>query len=385
MSVKDLFDVAGQVTRAGSKVLDDAPTALTDAPAVARLRSAGGVFLGRSNMVEFAFSGVGINPHYGTPAAWDGRHGCAVGSSQAPGLPGGSSSGAAVSVATGAAYVGLGSDTGGSIRIPAALNGIVGFKSTAGLVPTEGALPLSTTLDTVCALTRSVRDAAQVHSILSLQPFCAEDRPWSHRRFAMVTNLFLDRLDPQVETAFFRAVNALRTAGATVQEIKLAPLDDIGQLMLGGGFSAIESFSWHRELLAVHGERYDPRVRQRIERGSQTMAWEYIVLQQRRQRWIQDMQAALGEFDAVLSPTVPIAAPCYPYVAPGAERDAAFFDLNARLLRNTSVINLLDGCALSMPCHQAGEPPVGMMIWHTAYRDAQILNIGRQAEESLLF
>lgn len=386
VSVKDLFDVSGQVTRAGSIALDQAPVAQTDAPTVARLRQAGGLLMGRTNMVEFAFSGVGINPHYGTPAAWDGRHDCAVRSTDlAPSLPGGSSSGAAVSVASGAAYVGLGSDTGGSIRIPAALNGIVGFKSTAELVPTNGAIPLSTTLDTACALTRSVRDAAQVHNILSGQAVVTDHRPWSQRRLAVVTNLFLDELDPQVHLAFFRAVSALSAAGATVQDIQLPPLNDLPELMLGGGFSAIESFAWHRKLLARCADLYDPRVRQRIERGGQAMAWEYIALHQRRRQWIQEMRKALEEFDAVLSPTVPMAAPSYPRVAPGPERDAAFFNLNAQLLRNTSVVNLLDGCALSMPCHQAGEPPVGLMLWHGAHHDVQILNIGRKAEEALLF
>ena len=147
VSVKDLFDVQDQVTTAGSIVLSDAAPARQDCPAVARLKSAGGVLIGRTNMSEFAFSGVGTNPHYGTPAN--------AAATDVPRIPGGSSSGAAVSVATGAAFIGLGSDTGGSIRIPAALNGIVGFKSTARLVPTGGAIPLSTTLDTVCALTQS--------------------------------------------------------------------------------------------------------------------------------------------------------------------------------------------------------------------------------------
>ena len=385
VSIKDLFDIAGQVTRAGSNVLAGTPAAHTDAPAVTRLRQAGGMPIGRTNMVEFAFSGVGINPHHGTPTAWDGRYERPVGTVHAPGLPGGSSSGAAVSVATGAAFVGLGSDTGGSIRIPAALNGIVGFKSTASLVPTEGTIPLSTTLDTACALTRSVRDATQVHSILSGQPVSTEHKPWSQRRLAIVRNLFLDHLDTQVQIAFFRAVGALAAAGATIEEIQLPTLNDLPELMLGGGFSAIESFAWHRELLAQHGDLYDPRVRQRIERGSHALAWEYISLHQRRQRWIQNTQTALQAFDAVLSPTVPLAAPTYPDVAPGTERDAAFFSLNAQLLRNTSVVNLLDGCALSMPRHQAGEPPVGLMIWQGAHHDAQILSIGQQAEESLLF
>jgi aspartyl-tRNA(Asn)/glutamyl-tRNA(Gln) amidotransferase subunit A len=177
-SVKDLFDVQGQVTAAGSTGSWPTTHPLTaDCPAVARLRAAGGSLMGRTHMVEFAFSGMGTNPHVATPAAWDGRHDRPVGSPDAPRVPGGSSSGAAVSVATGAAFIGLGSDTGGSIRIPAALNGIVGFKNTASRVPTAGAVPLSTTLDTVCALTRSVRDAILAHEILAARTVTRSPAP----------------------------------------------------------------------------------------------------------------------------------------------------------------------------------------------------------------
>jgi aspartyl-tRNA(Asn)/glutamyl-tRNA(Gln) amidotransferase subunit A len=184
-SVKDLFDVEGQVTAAGSRVLADHPAATADCPAVARLRAAGGSLIGRTHMVEFAFSGMGTNPHVATPAAWDGRHDRPVGSPDTPRVPGGSSSGAAVSVATGAAFIGLGSDTGGSIRIPAALNGIVGFKNTASRVPTAGAVPLSTTLDTVCALTRSVRDAILAHEILAARTVTRSPAPLSAYRLAV--------------------------------------------------------------------------------------------------------------------------------------------------------------------------------------------------------
>jgi aspartyl-tRNA(Asn)/glutamyl-tRNA(Gln) amidotransferase subunit A len=195
-SVKDLFDVEGQVTAAGSTVLVDHPPATADCPAVARLRAAGGSLMGRTHMVEFAFSGMGTNPHVATPAAWDGRHDRPVGSPDTPRVPGGSSSGAAVSVATGAAFIGLGSDTGGSIRIPAALNGIVGFKNTASRVPTAGAVPLSTTLDTVCALTRSVRDAILAHEILAARTVTRSPAPLSAYRLAVARTVMLDALEP---------------------------------------------------------------------------------------------------------------------------------------------------------------------------------------------
>ena len=198
-SVKDLFDIAGQTTAAGSTVLADAPPAAHDSVAVARLRKAGASIIGRTNMVEFAFSGVGVNPHFGTPAAWDARFGALPG---APRVPGGSSSGAGVSVATGAAFIGLGSDTGGSIRIPAALNGVVGFKSTARLVPTTGALPLSTTLDTACAITRTVRDAIVVHEVLAARRVTRSQAPLSQYRLAVPSTVFLDGLDATVTGAF---------------------------------------------------------------------------------------------------------------------------------------------------------------------------------------
>ncbi|RQO83442.1 amidase [Acidovorax sp. FJL06] len=384
VSVKDLFDIAGQATPAGSTVLADAPAAAQDCPAVARLRAAGASLIGRTNMVEFAFSGVGINPHHGTPAAWDARFGALPG---APRVPGGSSSGAGVSVATGAAFIGLGSDTGGSIRIPAALNGIVGFKNTAHLAPTTGAVPLSTTLDTACAMTRTVRDAIVAHEVLAARRVTRSLAPLSQYKLAVPSTLFLDGLDTAVARAFERSLQTLRQAGARIDTIALpAALEQPAY-----GFAAPESYAWHRDLLQRAGDRYDPRVRARIERGAALMAWEYLDLLQARQQWIARMQADMEGYDALLSPTVPIVAPVIADVAPAtgadkaqdAARDAEFFRVNNLLLRNTSVVNLLDGCALSLPCHTAGELPVGLMVWHGALRDDTVLNVGRQIEQIL--
>jgi aspartyl-tRNA(Asn)/glutamyl-tRNA(Gln) amidotransferase subunit A len=345
-------------------------------------------------MVEFAFSGVGTNPHFDTPAAWDAQASLppAEGSDVAvPRVPGGSSSGAAVSVATGAAFIGLGSDTGGSIRIPAALNGIVGFKSTARLVPTDGALPLSPTLDTVCALTRSVRDAMLAHQILAARRVTRSPVPLSGYRLAVAQTGVLDELDGTVARAFARALKALRDAGAEIVDIPLAEIRELGTIQSTGGFTAAESFTWHRPLLAAKAARYDPRVATRIQRGAQMLAHEYLDLVQARRHWIDGVEQALSGFDAVLSPTVPIVAPPIASVAPAtgrdaardAERDAEFFRVNALLLRNTSVVNMLDGCAISIPCHAPGELPVGLMIWHGALRDDTVLNIALQAEKSL--
>jgi aspartyl-tRNA(Asn)/glutamyl-tRNA(Gln) amidotransferase subunit A len=374
-TVKDLFDVAGQPTPAGSTVLAQARPAPADAPAVARLRAAGGALLGRTNMTEFAFSGVGINPHYGTPA-----NPCDAGT---PRIPGGSSSGAAVSVATGAAFIGLGSDTGGSIRIPAARCGIVGFKHTARLVPAAGALPLSTTLDTVCAMTRSVRDAITAHEILAGRRVTAGNAPLANYRFAVVKDLFQNDMEPAVASAFERALRLLRDAGARITEISLPPLALLPVINAAGGFSAAESYAWHRHLLERSADRYDPRVVPRILKGAAMKAHDYIDLFQARADWIASMEHLLAPFDAVLSPTMPITAPAIAGIAPGAERDAAFFRVNALLLRNPSVVNMLDGCAISIPCHAAGELPAGLMIWHAALRDDTVLAMALQAERVL--
>jgi aspartyl-tRNA(Asn)/glutamyl-tRNA(Gln) amidotransferase subunit A len=375
VSIKDLFDFEGEATRAGSIALADAKPATSDAVSVARLRAAGGSVVGRTNMSEFAFSGVGLNPHHGTPANPCDPH--------VPRIPGGSSSGGAVSVATGAAYIGLGSDTGGSIRIPAALCGIVGFKNTARLTPLQGAYPLSWTLDTVCAMTRSVRDAVLAHEILAARSVTRSDKPLSAYRLAVATTQMLDSADATVARAFERTLRQLRAAGARIDEIPLAQIKDLGTIQATGGFAAAESYAWHRQLLASSADRYDPRVRLRIERGAAMKAWEYIDLQRARTAWIAEIEAALAGYDAVLSPTVPMVAPAIADVAPGAERDEAFFRINALLLRNTSVVNMLDGCALSLPCHAADELPVGLMAWHGAMRDDTILNLSLQIERQL--
>jgi aspartyl-tRNA(Asn)/glutamyl-tRNA(Gln) amidotransferase subunit A len=375
VSIKDLFDFQGEATGAGAVVLRGAP-AQGDAPSVARLRVAGGTVVGRTNMSEFAFSGVGVNPHHGTPPN--------PADASTPRIPGGSSSGGAVSVGAGAAYVALGSDTGGSIRIPAALCGIVGFKNSQRLTSLEGAYPLSTTLDTVCAMTRSVRDAVLVHELLADRRVARDDKPLRAYKLAVATTQMLDGMDATVAAAFERTLARLAQAGAQVTHIPLRQIQDLGSLQATGGFAAAESYAWHRRILAEHGERYDPRVRQRIERGANMKAWEYVDLQRARSAWIAEVEQALAGFDAVLSPTVPIVAPPIADVAPGAERDEAFFRVNALLLRNTSVVNMLDGCALSLPCHATGELPVGLMVWQGGMRDDTVLNISLQIEQLLV-
>ena len=372
VSIKDLFDIAGQTTAAGSTVMAHAPAAAADCPAVARLRAAGAVLAGRTNMVEFAFSGIGINPHYGTPVN--------PADTAVARIPGGSSSGAAVSVASGAALVGLGSDTGGSIRIPAALCGIVGFKSTAQLVPTAGVIPLSTSLDTVCALTRSVRDAVTVHQVLAARTVVLAGKPLSSCRLAVARTHMQDGLDGTVASAFERSLRLLRQAGAQIEEIALDEINELATINATGGLSGAESYAWHRQLIAAREAEYDPRVALRILRGADMRAFEYIELLAARRQWITHVEARLQGFDAVLSPTVPIVAPPISSVLLD---DAEFFRVNTLVLRNTAVVNMLDGCGISLPCHTPGQLPVGLMLWHAALHDDAVLDTALQVEAVL--
>ena len=372
VSIKDLFDVAGQTTAAGSRVLANAPAAAVDSVAVARLRAAGALLAGRTNMVEFAFSGVGINPHYGTPVN--------PADTTIERIPGGSSSGAAVSVAAGAAHVGLGSDTGGSIRIPAALCGIVGFKSTARLVPALGALPLSTSLDTVCAVTRSVRDAVTVHEVLAARSVKLPGKPLANCRFLVARTLMQDSLDNTVAIAFERSLRVLRKAGAQIEDIALHEISELTSINATGGLSAAESYAWHRKLITAHQADYDPRVALRILRGASMTAFDYIDLLAARADWIARMETRLQGFDAVLSPTVPMVAPAISSVR---NDDTEFFRVNGLLLRNTSVVNMLDGCGISLPCHAPDELPVGLMLWHAAMHDDAVLDAALQVETLL--
>ena len=370
ISIKDLFDVHGEVTAAGSTVLADNAPAAADCPAVARLRAAGAAFIGRTNMSEFAFSAVGINPHFGTPAnpttaEFDAEQR----------IPGGSTSGGAVSVATGAAWAALGSDTGGSIRIPAALQGLVGFKNTARLTPTEGAIPLSTTLDTACAITRSVRDAVLLHEVLADRRVALAGKPVAALRLAVPTTVMLDALDATVARAFERTLAALRAAGARIEEIALPALAEVPI-----SFSPPEAWAWHRHLLATRQAEYDPRVAMRIRRGEAMSAADYIDLLNARRAWIAKVEAAMLGFDAMISPTVPIVAPP---IAPLIDSDDAFFATNALLLRNPSLVNMLDGCALSLPCHAPGEMPVGLMVWSGALRDDAVLDASLAIEAAV--
>lgn len=369
VSVKDLFDIAGEVTWAGSTVLRDAPPALADAPAVRRLREAGAAVIGKTNMTEFAFSGVGLNPHFGTPLN--------PADATVARIPGGSSSGAAVSVAAGMCVAGLGSDTGGSIRIPAALCGLVGFKPTARRVPTTGAIPLSTTLDSIGAITRSVGDCVLIDGIIAGQALSVVDVPLKELRLAVPQTLMLDGLESHVAASFSAALSRLSRAGAHIIE---APFTILGESAMLNRFSGAEAFAWHRNLLAEQEAAYDARVAKRIKLGASMSAADYIDLHRARRDWINRMEIESEPYDALIMPTVPIVAPP---IAELAASEDVFFKVNAQLLRNPSTINLLDGCAVSLPCHTAGTLPVGLMVAGTAMMDRRILAIARSIETAM--
>ncbi len=372
VTIKDLYDVAGRTTLAGSVLREGRAVATQDAPAVARLRAAGAAITGLTNMSEFAFSGVGINPHRGTP-----RNPCDAAVAR---VPGGSSSGAAVSVALGLAVAGLGSDTGGSIRIPAALCGLVGFKNTQRRTPLAGAFPLSTTLDTVCSMSRSVADCLLVDGVLAGTPLAVAPRSLAGARLLLPRTVMLDALDATVARAFERALSRLSAAGAVVVEQPLAELAEVGQINAPGGLSAIEAFATHRENLRTQRERFDQRVALRVALGDGISAADYIHILRRRADWISRMQQRLQGFDALVCPTAPIVAP---EMAPLVDSDDAFFKANGLLLRNTFPINFLDGCAFTLPCHDAGELPVGLMMSAAGGQDAALAALALAAEPVL--
>ncbi len=361
ITLKDNIDVAGETTMAGGVVCAGEAPAQHDAPVLQRLRDAGAVVLGKTNMSEFAFSGVGINPHHGTPAnPADPSHAR---------VPGGSSSGAAVSVALGLAEVGIGTDTGGSIRIPAALCGLVGYKSTQARIPCTGVMELSRTLDTVGSITRSVRACLAVDAVLSQLPLPTDAANMRGLRFAVPQTLMMDDVDATVAQAFARTLRRISEAGAQVVEIPFTALGDIAALSMPGGFSPIESYAAHHARLERGAHQIDHRVVARMMLGKDISAQDYLDLHNRRSAWIAAAEQTLQGFDAMLCPTVPMVAPL---TEPLLKDDDAFFKVNRLLLRNPSAINYMDGCAWSLPCHETGELPVGLMVSGLTGQDAHL-------------
>ncbi|MBS0527192.1 MAG: amidase [Proteobacteria bacterium] len=368
VSIKNLCDVAGETTLAGSKALDDAPPARQDAPVVARLRAAGAVIVGSTNMSEFAFSGVGFNPHYGTPGNPADRKR----------VPGGSSSGAAVSVGDRMAVAALGTDTGGSVRIPAAVCGITGFKPTARRVPIDGVVPLSTSLDSIGPLANSVECCAIVDAVFAGEflagPITIPDpAPLAGLRFGIPRQFVMDELDPTVAKAFDRACKALSTKGVKVEQVELPQLNELPAINAKGGFAASEAYAWHQKLLARRGKDYDPIIHPRILRGREMSAADYIDLLAARTDLQKRVAAVTSNYDAIVMPTCAIVAPTLDEVS----TPEGFTGKNLLLLRNTTVGNFLDRCAISLPCHTAGELPVGFMLMGETMADKRVLAMAR--------
>ncbi len=375
ITVKDLFDQAGQVTRAGSRVLAGAPRATADSVVVQRLRAAGLVIVGRTNMTEFAYSGLGLNPHYGTPRnPWDRATGR---------IPGGSSSGAAISVTDGMAAAAIGTDTGGSVRIPAALCGLTGFKPTARRVPLDGALPLSAALDSIGPLAHTVDCCVRLDAVLAGSAGTdSRARTLAGATLALPRTLVGDGMDDTVAAAFEHACAALVAAGARIVEIDVPEFAELAQINRRGGYTAAQAWAWHARLIGAQESGYDPRVVSRIRRGAAMTAAEYIALEADRVRWIAAVEQRIlaAHAHALVLPTVPVVAPA---IAALEQDDEAYGAANLLMLRNPTLINFLDGCALSLPCHRPGDAPVGLMLAAAGGHDAELLALGAAAEAAL--
>jgi aspartyl-tRNA(Asn)/glutamyl-tRNA(Gln) amidotransferase subunit A len=367
VSIKDLFDVAGESTRAGSKILaDEAPPAKADAPAVRRLRAAGAVMVAKTNMTEFALGAIGANPHFGTPGNPRDR----------ARVPGGSSAGAAVAAADGMCEIAIGSDTGGSVRIPAALCGITGFKPSRQRVPTEGAFPLSTTLDSVGPLARSVADCARADAVMSGEDFePVELFPLAGLRFGIAQGFPLENLDETVSGAFSAAIERLQKAGVRITEETVPLFDEMRQVNAYGGIVQPEACAIHRDRLKRRGADMDPNIRVRIERGCAISVADYIGMLHARERLVRAVDRRLAGFDALVMPTAGIVAPTIAEVAD----PEIFAKRNAMLLRNTSAGNFFDLCGISLPL--PAKLPVGLMLLARNGHDRTLLRIAAAVEK----
>jgi aspartyl-tRNA(Asn)/glutamyl-tRNA(Gln) amidotransferase subunit A len=371
VSVKDLCDVAGHTTLAGSIALRNQPPATKDAPVVARLRAAGAIVVGTTNMTEFAMGGLGLNPHYGNVRnTYDRKTGR---------VPGGSSSGAAISVTDGMAAMGLGTDTAGSVRIPAAFNGLAGFKPTVGRIPTEGVFPLSTTLDSVGPLARTVECCALTDAVWADEPVVAPPPArLEGRRLAVPNTVMMENLEPAVEQAFGAALAKLAKAGARIEKIDMPELAELAAMARTRFPSMVEGYSIHRERLAHAAGDIDPRIVGRMKAGSAIPAYEYYEGMQ----FLKDVRVraarVTSRYDALAFPTIAVTAP---EIARFTETEEGRNDFFVIVIRNASIANLLERCALSVPCHEKGAAPVGLTLMGERMADKKILAIGRAVEK----
>ncbi len=371
VTIKDLFDVVGEVTRAGSKLLaEEGKPAERDAPVVRSLRAHGAVIVAKTNMTEFAFSGVGINPHYGTPGNPADRKR----------IPGGSTSGGAVAVADGMCEIAIGSDTGGSTRIPAALCGLTGFKPSRQRISTAGAFPLSQSIDSIGPIARTVMDCAKADAVMAGEDFRQlELAALANLRVGIAQGMPLENLDETVAKRFPEAVDALEKAGCRLSNEKLALLDGMTRVNSRGGIQPAEAFTVHRDRLDRRGEAIDPNVRTRLERARGIGAADYIEMVNERAALVAAMDARLADIDVLALPTTPIVAPTIEEMTP----PDVFARKNALLLRNTSIWNFFDCCAISLPLPSAGGLPTGLMLVARNGHDRRLLRIAAAVERAL--
>jgi len=367
VSVKDLCDVRGDITRAGSTVLSQAPPASRDSVVVQRLRNAGAIIVGKTNMTEFAFTNTGVNITFGTPD-----------NPAAPGcLPGGSSSGAGVSVADGSVPIALGSDTGGSIRQPAALCGVCGFKPSEGRIPTSGVVPLSRTFDTLGPLARSVDCCAIADAALADTPYVPlPTLPVEGLLLGLPTTMVTESLDEGVADAFLRAIDHLSKAGARIVDFAWPELD---LPEWRGSFGAIihaEAFAWHRALLEERESTYDPIVLRILSDCPDITYWEYEEARETRERLVPVAYDRTIAFHAIVMPSVAILPPPL-----RALEDPEQAELIEYLIgRNNEVANYFNFCACTIPCHAPDAPPVGFLVMGPSGTDRRTLAIAKAIE-----
>jgi aspartyl-tRNA(Asn)/glutamyl-tRNA(Gln) amidotransferase subunit A len=368
VSIKDLFDVAGEVTRAGSKVFaEEGKPAAADAPVVRRLRAGGAVIVAKTNMSEFAYTGIGANPHFGTPGNPADRKR----------VPGGSSSGAAVAAADGMCEIAIGTDTGGSCRIPGALCGIVGYKPSRQRIPTQGAFPLSYSIDSIGPIARSVEACARADAVMANETYVPlEPVPLAGLRIGVAEDYPLENLDETVDLKFSDAVARLNKAGAHISEEKLALLDEMAQVNSKGGVQPAEAFAIHRDLLSRRADAMDPNVSVRLERARNISAADYIDMVRERARLIRMMDIRIADVDVLAWPTTPMVAPTMQEVAAPDE----FARKNAMLLRNTVIVNFFDLCAISVPIPRGSGLPAGFMLVARNGQDQRLFRIAAAVE-----
>lgn len=371
VSVKALFDVAGTVTSAGSAVLRAQPPAIGDALVVTRLRAAGAVIIGKTQMTEFAFSALGTNPHDGVPGNPRDRRRA----------PGGSSSGAVVSVVGGMADIAIGSDTGGSIRIPAALSGAVGFKPTSGFVPAAGAFSLSSSLDTIGPIAATVAECFAADQVLSGEGAVSGPQmasPFTFRLIVARGRLF-ERCEPDVLRAFEHAVERLRSSGLRIEDGSIEPaLDDVAGIDKIGTFPSIEVGATLGGLGLSRLDGVDPKTRVRIEAGAGILGVDYVRMTRLRQAAIRSFEQSFGNTEVFILPTTPIRAPLLSEVT----EDSAFHQANGLVLRNPRIANMLDCPSISLPISVEGLP-VGLMLIGRRNADRSLLEIASCVETVL--